>query len=89
MTKNLSRFGSMFMSPSTGVILNNEMDDFSFPNVTNAFGVEPSPNNYPKPGKRPVSSMVPSIFVDNVSGEAILAVGAAGGTRITTATMQV
>ena len=89
MTKNLSRFGSMFMSPSTGVILNNEMDDFSFPNVTNAFGVESSPNNYPKPGKRPVSSMVPSIFVDNVSGEAILAVGAAGGTRITTATMQV
>ena len=39
------------------------MDDFSSPNVTNAFDLPPSPNNYIKAGKRPMSSMVPTIVV--------------------------
>lgn len=40
------------MSPTTGIILNNDMDDFSYPNKTNYYGVPPSPNNYAKAGKR-------------------------------------
>ncbi len=82
-THNL-QFGGKFMSPSTGVILNNEMDDFSYPGQTNEWGVEPSPSNYPIPGKRPMSSMAPAIFVD-ADGNAKLVTGAAGGTQITTA----
>ena len=62
-------WGCKFMSPSTGIILNNQMDDFASPNITSAYDVPPSPNNFIAPGKRPMSSMSTTIAVDDqVSG---------------------
>lgn len=80
-------FGSHLMVPETGVIMNNEMNDFSIPGVNNAFGYRPSPANYVRPGKRPLSSISPTI-VEYPDGGLYFVVGAAGGSRITTSTIQ-
>ncbi|KXL48643.1 hypothetical protein M433DRAFT_56714 [Acidomyces richmondensis BFW] len=80
-------FGSHVMVPETGVIMNNEMNDFSIPGSSNAFGYVPSPSNYIRPGKRPLSSITPTI-VENANGTLYFVVGAAGGSRIITATLQ-
>ena len=75
------------MGNRTGIIFNNEMDDFSSPNETNSFGLPPSPNNFIEPRKRPQSSTCPAVFLNqpmkNATSQAALVVGAAGGSRIT------
>ena len=80
-------FGSQVMVPETGVIMNNEMDDFSKPGSSNSFGYAPSPNNYIVPGKRPQSSISCTI-VDRADGSLYVSLGAAGGSRIITANAQ-
>lgn len=80
-------FGSKLMDPKTGVILNDEMDDFSIPGTPNYFGLKPSPFNYPEPGKRPLSSCVPTIVERDSKFE--LALGGSGGSRILTSVLQV
>ncbi|RYP63111.1 hypothetical protein DL770_009451 [Monosporascus sp. CRB-9-2] len=80
-------FGSKVMIPETGVIMNNEMNDFSIPDSSNAFGYIPSPANFVRPGKRPLSSISPTI-VETPDGKLYYAIGSAGGSRIITATLQ-
>lgn len=73
-------FGSGFVPPGTGVLLNNEMDDFSAkPGSPNAYGLVGSEANAIAPGKRPLSSMTPT-FVEFDDRVAIL--GTPGGSRI-------
>ena len=82
-------FGSKVVSPSTGILFNNQMDDFSVPNsVGNFFNLAPSPQNFPEPFKRPLSSMSPSIVLKE-NGDIRLIGGASGGPRIITSTVQV
>ena len=77
-------FGSKVIVPGTGVVLNDEMDDFSiYPGMPNAFGLVGAENNSVAPGKRPLSSMSPTIVLDK-SGMSVLTVGAAGGPKIIT-----
>ncbi|KAH9867369.1 hypothetical protein IAQ61_007961 [Plenodomus lingam] len=83
-------FGSKLVVPETGVIMNNEMNDFSIPGATNAFGYVPSPANFVRPGKRPLSSITP-VIVEHLNATVnafYVAIGAAGGSRIITATIQ-
>jgi gamma-glutamyltranspeptidase/glutathione hydrolase/leukotriene-C4 hydrolase len=86
-TVNLS-FGAKFMDPVTGVILNDELDDFSIPGVPNNFGLYPSPYNYIEPFKRPLSSITP-VIIEDENNHLELVVGGSGGSQILTATLNV
>ncbi|KAF0980021.1 hypothetical protein FDP41_001174 [Naegleria fowleri] len=79
-------FGSFVVGDKTGIIFNDQMDDFSLPNTTNYFGLAPSPSNYIAPGKRPLSSMSPMIIHKN--NKFYMAVGASGGSRIISSVFQ-
>lgn len=84
-TINLT-FGSLLAVEEFGFILNNEMDDFTTrPGEPNAFGLRQSERNLPAPGKRPLSSMTPTIVLDD-RGRVEVVAGASGGPRIITAT---
>ena len=75
-------YGSGLVAPGTGVLLNDEMDDFALkPGTPNAFGVMGFAANAPAPGKRMLSSMTPTIMA---SPDKIAALGAPGGSRIIT-----
>ncbi|ODH48312.1 gamma-glutamyltransferase [Paracoccidioides brasiliensis] len=80
-------FGSKLMVPETGIVMNNEMNDFSIPDTSNKFGYIPTPANFIRPGKRMLSSMCP-IIVTHPDGSLFFVTGAAGGSRIITATVQ-
>lgn len=90
-------FGSGIVSPSTGIIFNSQMDDFSSPGAPNHYGVAPSESNYIMPGKKPLSSISPTLVFkpdkDSVDehhlGRLALVFGASGGPKIPTATLQV
>ncbi|XP_065092605.1 glutathione hydrolase 1 proenzyme-like isoform X2 [Ochlerotatus camptorhynchus] len=77
-------FGAALTGHRTGIIVNSGMDDFSSPGLKNYFGLPGSKRNYIRPKKRALSSMSPTIIVGN-DGNVKLIVGAAGGTKITTA----
>jgi gamma-glutamyltranspeptidase/glutathione hydrolase len=73
-------FGSGFVAAGTGVLLNNEMDDFALaPDVPNVYGLTGGPANAIAPGKRPLSSMTPT-FIETRDAVAVL--GTPGGSRI-------
>ena len=87
-TINLS-YGNKKIVDGAGFLLNNEMDDFaSSPGSQNAFGLIGYEANSIKPAKRPLSSMSPTIVL-NPKGEPLMTLGAAGGSRIITAVLQV
>ena len=88
-------FGSRLMDEETGVILNDEMDDFATPGRPDAFGLRPSPYNYPEGphhsggmGKKPLSSTSASIL-EYEDGSFWMALGGSGGSRIFGAVAQV
>jgi gamma-glutamyltranspeptidase/glutathione hydrolase len=72
-------FGSGVFAPRAGVVLNDELDDFTLPEAAARFGLSPGPNA-PRAGARPVSSMTPTIVFRD--GAPILALGGSGGLRI-------
>ncbi len=82
-----TRFGSKLLVSKTGIVLNNEMDDFTIhPEVGNVYGLVGNQANSLQPNKRPLSSMSPTIILNN--GQPEMVVGAAGGPRIINATLQ-
>ena len=80
-------FGSRLMVPETGIIMNDQMNDFSIPNISNVFGYYPSPANYIRPRKRPLTSISP-LIVEHPNGTLHSVFGASGGSRIITTTIQ-
>jgi gamma-glutamyltranspeptidase/glutathione hydrolase len=81
-------FGSRLAVPETGIFLNDEMDDFtSSPGTPNLFGLVGTETNAIQPGKRPASSMTPILALKE--GRAVLSLGAAGGSRITSHVFQI
>jgi gamma-glutamyltranspeptidase / glutathione hydrolase len=81
-------FGSGVTVPGAGFLLNDEMDDFTAkPGSANLFGLKEGEANSIQPGKRPLSSMTPTILTRN--GQFFMAVGAPGGPRIITSVLQV
>lgn len=79
-------FGSGFMPPGTGVVLNNEMDDFAVkPDAPNTYGLVGGDANAIAPGKRPLSSMTPT-FLE--SDDVVVVLGTPGGSRIITMVLQ-
>ncbi|MEJ0008646.1 MAG: gamma-glutamyltransferase [Steroidobacteraceae bacterium] len=81
-------FGAAVMPPGTGYMLNDEMDDFTIkPGVPNLFGLVQGAANSIAPGKRPLSSMSPTLVLKN--GHVAMVVGSPGGSRIITITLQV
>ncbi len=85
-TINLS-WGSCVEVPGFGFLLNDELDDFTTGAGANAFGLVQSDRNRPAPGKRPLSSMSPTIVLED--GQPLAIAGASGGPRIISATLQV
>lgn len=80
-------FGAGLVVPEFGVVLNNELDDFSPPVGGNIYGLEGGRNNRIGPGRTPVSTMAPTLVFDG--DRPWIAVGAAGGSTITTTIAQV
>lgn len=86
-TLNFS-YGLGLVAPGTGVLLNNELDDFTAkPGAANAYGLVGFDKNLPAPDKRPLSSMTPTIVLKN--GTPFLITGSPGGSRIISAVLQV
>jgi len=86
-TLNFS-YGVGLVADGTGVLLNNELDDFTaLPGTSNAYGLVGFNANLPGPGKRPLSSMTPSIVLKD--GKPVLVTGSPGGSRIISAVLQV
>ena len=79
-------FGSMVVAPQTGVLLNDTIDDFSFGQSSNIYGLVGSEKNILETGKRPVSSMTPTIVLHDKKVR--LVAGGAGGPRITSGVLQ-
>jgi gamma-glutamyltranspeptidase/glutathione hydrolase len=81
-------YGVGLVAEGTGVLLNNELDDFTAaPGAANAFGLVGFEANLPGPGKRPLSSMSPTVVLKD--GKPVLVTGSPGGSRIISAVMQV
>jgi gamma-glutamyltranspeptidase/glutathione hydrolase len=86
-TLNLS-YGLGLVAEGTGILLNNELDDFAAkPGAPNAYGLVGGDANAPGPGKRPLSSMTPTIVLKD--GKPFLVTGSPGGSRIITTVLQV
>jgi gamma-glutamyltranspeptidase/glutathione hydrolase len=86
-TLNFS-YGVGLVAAGTGILLNNELDDFSVkPDAPNAYGLVGLKANEPAPGKRPLSSMTPTIVLKG--GKPFLVTGSPGGSRIITAVLQI